>query len=95
MLRLRYQTGVLDADCAARIASYHLTVLAHFTVLALIAVDPDAERGRQSQPGCERTAAGGIVAWKVVSGQRDAVMAVARWVKRRSVVTPVSMWFMT
>ena len=42
MLRLRYRTDVLDADCAARIAGYHLTAL------ALIAADPDAEHGRQS-----------------------------------------------
>jgi amino acid adenylation domain-containing protein len=40
-LRLRYRTDVLDADCAARIAGYHLTAL------ALIAADPDAEHGRQ------------------------------------------------
>ena len=33
---------MLDADCAARIAGYHLTAL------ALIAADPDAEHGRQS-----------------------------------------------
>ena len=42
MLRLRYRTDVLDADCAARIAGYHLTAL------ALIAADPDAEHRRQS-----------------------------------------------
>jgi len=42
VLRLRYRTDVLDADCAARIAGYHLTAL------ALIAADPDAEPGRQS-----------------------------------------------
>jgi amino acid adenylation domain-containing protein len=42
VLRLRYRTDVLDADCAARIAGYHLTAL------ALIAADPDAEHGRQS-----------------------------------------------
>jgi amino acid adenylation domain-containing protein len=42
MLRLRYRTDVLDADCAARIAGYHLTAL------ALIAVGPDAEHARQS-----------------------------------------------
>ncbi|MFF3460434.1 amino acid adenylation domain-containing protein, partial [Streptomyces sp. NPDC002730] len=41
-LRLRYRTDALDADCAARIAGYHLTAL------ALIAADPDAEHGRQS-----------------------------------------------
>jgi amino acid adenylation domain-containing protein len=41
-LVLRYRTEVLDADCAARIAGYHLTAL------ALIAADPDAEHGRQS-----------------------------------------------
>src|SRR5438445_9802041 len=28
MLRLRYRTDVLDAECAARIAGYHLTALA-------------------------------------------------------------------
>jgi amino acid adenylation domain-containing protein len=42
VLRLRYRTDVLDADCAARIAGYHLTAL------ALIPADPDAEHGRQS-----------------------------------------------
>jgi amino acid adenylation domain-containing protein len=42
MLRLRYKTDVLDADCAARIAGYHVTAL------ALIAADPDAEHARQS-----------------------------------------------
>src|SRR5207253_1947035 len=42
VLRLRYRTDVLDADCAARIAGYHLTAL------ALIAADPDAEHARQS-----------------------------------------------
>src|SRR5262249_16698177 len=41
-LRLRYKTDVLDAECAARIAGYHLTAL------ALIAADPDAEHARQS-----------------------------------------------
>lgn len=42
VLRLRGRTEVLDADCAARIAGYHLTAL------ALIAAAPDAEHGRQS-----------------------------------------------
>src|SRR2546425_1462935 len=42
VLRLRYRTDVLDADCAARIAGYHLTAL------ALIVADPDAEHRRQS-----------------------------------------------
>src|SRR6058998_1460128 len=42
VLRLRHRTDVLDADCAARIAGYHLTAL------ALIAADPDAEHKRQS-----------------------------------------------
>src|SRR5436190_1992651 len=42
VLRLRYRTDVLDADCAARIAGYHLTAL------AFIAADPDAEHARQS-----------------------------------------------
>ena len=42
VLRLRYRTDVLDADCAARIAGYHRTAL------ALIAADPDAEHERQS-----------------------------------------------
>lgn len=41
-LRLRYKTDVLDADCAARIAGYHLTAL------SLMATDPDAEHARQS-----------------------------------------------
>src|SRR6266702_1195532 len=42
VLRLRYKTDALDADCAARIAGYHLTAL------ALIAADPDAEHARQT-----------------------------------------------
>src|SRR5947207_8988137 len=42
VLRLRYRTDVLDADCAARIAGYHVTAL------ALIVADPDAEHARQS-----------------------------------------------
>ena len=42
VLRLRYRTDVLDADCAARIAGYHLAAL------TLIAADLDAEPGRQS-----------------------------------------------
>ena len=42
VLRLRYKTDVLDADCAARIAGYHLTAL------AFIAADPDAEHARQT-----------------------------------------------
>jgi amino acid adenylation domain-containing protein len=42
VLRLRYRTDVLDAECAARIAGYHLTAL------AFIAADPDAEHRRQS-----------------------------------------------
>src|SRR6266567_2023544 len=42
VLRLRYKTDALDADCAARIAGYHVTAL------ALIAADPDAEHARQS-----------------------------------------------
>ena len=41
-LRLRYRTDVLDVDCAARIAGYHITAL------ELIAADPDAEHRRQS-----------------------------------------------
>jgi len=41
-LRLRYRTDVLDADCAARIAGYHLMAL------ELMAADPDAEHRRQS-----------------------------------------------
>jgi amino acid adenylation domain-containing protein len=41
-LRLRYRTDVLDGECAARIAGYHLTAL------SLIAADPDAEHARQS-----------------------------------------------
>ncbi|MBT2467754.1 amino acid adenylation domain-containing protein [Streptomyces sp. ISL-66] len=41
-LRLRYRTEVLDADCAARIAGYHLTAL------ALIAADPDADHAGRS-----------------------------------------------
>jgi amino acid adenylation domain-containing protein len=42
VLRLRYRSEVLNADCAARIAGYHLTAF------ALIAADPDAEHERQS-----------------------------------------------
>jgi len=42
VLRLRYKTDVLDADCAARIAGYHLTAL------AFIAADPDSEHARHS-----------------------------------------------
>ena len=42
VLRLRYRTDVLDADCAARIAGYHLTAL------VAAAADPAAEPGRQS-----------------------------------------------
>jgi amino acid adenylation domain-containing protein len=42
VLRLQYRTDVLDADCAARIAGYHLAAL------ALIAAEPDAEHGPQS-----------------------------------------------
>ena len=41
-LRLRYRTDVLNAECAARIAGYHLAAL------ALIVADPDAEHRRQS-----------------------------------------------
>src|SRR5260370_23027829 len=36
VLRLRYKTDVLDADCAARISGYHVTAL------ALIAADPES-----------------------------------------------------
>jgi amino acid adenylation domain-containing protein len=42
VLQLRYKTDVLDAECAARIAGYHLSAL------AFIAADPDAEHARQS-----------------------------------------------
>src|SRR5216117_210541 len=42
VVRLRYRTDVLDADCAARIAGYHVTAL------ALIAADPDAGHARQA-----------------------------------------------
>ncbi|MFF0290608.1 amino acid adenylation domain-containing protein [Streptomyces sp. NPDC005262] len=42
VLRLRYRKDALDADCAVRIAGYHLTAL------TLIAADPDAEHARQS-----------------------------------------------
>ncbi|MFD7662743.1 amino acid adenylation domain-containing protein [Streptomyces sp. NPDC059788] len=41
-LRLRHRTDALDAECAARIAGYHLTAL------ALIAADPHAGHARQS-----------------------------------------------
>ncbi|MFD9303477.1 amino acid adenylation domain-containing protein [Streptomyces sp. NPDC060048] len=46
-LRLRYRTDVLDADCAARIAGYHLTAL------ALITADPDADHAGQSLVSAE------------------------------------------
>src|SRR5260370_15935767 len=42
VLRLRYKTDVLDADCAARIAGYHLTAL------LLMTADSEAEHARQS-----------------------------------------------
>src|SRR3989442_4096309 len=42
VIRLRYRTDVFDADCATRIAGYHVAAL------ALIAADPDAEHARQS-----------------------------------------------
>ncbi|HEY6682845.1 MAG TPA: amino acid adenylation domain-containing protein, partial [Propionibacteriaceae bacterium] len=42
VLRVRYRTDVLDPDCAARIAGYHLTAL------ELMAADLDAEHRRQS-----------------------------------------------
>lgn len=42
VLRLRYRTEVLDADCAARIGGYYRTAL------TLLAADPDAEHRRQS-----------------------------------------------
>jgi non-ribosomal peptide synthetase component F len=42
VLRLRYRSEVLNADCAARIAGYHLTAL------ALLAADADAQHKRQS-----------------------------------------------
>ncbi|WP_217168120.1 amino acid adenylation domain-containing protein [Streptomyces sp. AC512_CC834] len=42
VLRLRYRTDVLDADCAARIGGYHLAALEQ------IAADPDAPHDRRS-----------------------------------------------
>ena len=41
-LRLRYRTDVLDGDCAARIARYHLAALASMVA------DPDAQHTQQS-----------------------------------------------
>ncbi|MFE0512555.1 amino acid adenylation domain-containing protein [Streptomyces sp. NPDC058964] len=41
-MRLRYRTQALDADCAARIAGYHLTAL------RLMTADADADHARQS-----------------------------------------------
>ncbi|MFE0389378.1 amino acid adenylation domain-containing protein [Streptomyces bungoensis] len=41
-LRLRYRTDVLDADCADRVAGYHLTAL------RLMAADPDAAHTARS-----------------------------------------------
>ncbi|MFD8413913.1 amino acid adenylation domain-containing protein [Streptomyces sp. NPDC059650] len=45
LLELHYRTDLIDADCAARIAGYHLTALRH------IAADPDAAPGPQSLLG--------------------------------------------
>ena len=42
VLRLRYRTDVMDADCAARVVGYHLTALSR------IVADPEAEHGTQS-----------------------------------------------
>lgn len=42
VLRLAYRTNAIDAECAARIADYHLTAL------SLMAVDPGADHARQS-----------------------------------------------
>jgi amino acid adenylation domain-containing protein len=42
VLRLRYRTEALDAECVARIAGYHRTAL------ELITADPDAEHSPQS-----------------------------------------------
>ncbi len=42
VLRLRYRADVLDPDCVARIAGYHLAAL------SLITADPDAEHARQT-----------------------------------------------
>ncbi|MFC9464129.1 non-ribosomal peptide synthetase [Streptomyces coelicoflavus] len=47
LLRLRYRTDVLDADCAARIGGYHLGALLR------IAADPDARHDRYGLPGDE------------------------------------------
>jgi len=41
-LRLRYRTDALDAECAARIAGYHLVALTYMVA------DPDAEHAPQS-----------------------------------------------
>ncbi|MFG2973204.1 amino acid adenylation domain-containing protein [Streptomyces sp. NPDC048331] len=41
-LRLRYRTDVLDADCAARIAGYHLTALTSMVA------DPDGDHAMRS-----------------------------------------------
>src|SRR5262245_2316242 len=42
VIRVRHRTDVLDSECAARIAGYHLTALES------IAADPDAEHASQS-----------------------------------------------
>jgi amino acid adenylation domain-containing protein len=42
VLRLRYKKDVLDLECAARIAGYHVAAL------GLIAADPNAEHARQT-----------------------------------------------
>ena len=40
VLRLRYRTDVLDSNCAARIAGYHITAL------SLMAIEPNADHAR-------------------------------------------------
>ncbi|MEU2392635.1 amino acid adenylation domain-containing protein [Streptomyces sp. NPDC007369] len=47
LLELHYRTDLIDADCAARIAGYHLTAL------RLMAADPDAAPGPQSLLGAD------------------------------------------
>ena len=90
VLRLRYRTDVLDADCAARIAGYHLAAL------ALIAADPDAEHGRQSLLSAEelrlparraRRAAPGAAGPPVPRAVRAAGTRHTRTPSRRSTAT--------
>ncbi len=60
VLQLHYKTDVLDAECAARIAGYHLSAL------AFIAADLDAQHARQSLLSAEelRFQLYGLAGWR-------------------------------